>query len=123
MKYYVTHIEEKDNRSFLVYTRKENGASINSPVRFLVQKGGDLLSDAMNALESSQFWDVPLDRFTQRKNDPGFFEELVTIDLESMVKKAFAIVTKARFSNIHSAFVGHMSDKDLLDRVKTPCFA
>ena len=112
MKCYVTHIEEKDNRSFLVYAREGNGVSINSPIRFLVQKGGDLLSDAMNALDTSQCWDVPLDRFTQRKNDPGFYEELVTIDLESMVKKAFAIATKARFSNINSAFVGHMSDKE-----------
>ena len=118
MKCYVTHIEEKDNQSFLVYARKGNGASMNSPIRFLVQKGGDLLSDAMNALDTSQCWDVPLDRFTQRKNDPGFYEELVTIDLESMVKKAFAIATKARFSNINSAFVGHMSDKELLDGVK-----
>ena len=118
MKYYVTHIEENDNRSFLVYACKGNDTSMNTPDRFLVQKGGDLLSDAAKALDTSQCWDVPLDRFTQRKNDPGFFEELVTIDLESMLKKAFAIATKARFSNINSAFVGHMSDKELLEGVK-----
>lgn len=118
MKYYVIQIEERDSQSFMVYAHKGNEVSLSPPDMFLVKKGGDLLSDAIHALDTSQCWDVPLDRFTQRKNELGFYEELVSIDLESMVKKAFAIATKARFSNINSVFVGRMSDKEILDGVK-----
>lgn len=113
MKYVVIKIERKDSRSFEVYARLEG--YIQSPDIFLVQKDGELLKAAQQAKATCESWDVPMDKFTTKDNNPQYHEELVPIDIESIVKNALKIATKARISDINSAFADFCTDEQLLD--------
>ena len=113
MKYVVIKIERKDSRSFEVYARLEG--YIQSPDIFLVQKDGELLKAAQQAKATCESWDVPMDKFTTKDNNPQYHEELVRIDIESIVKNALKIATKARISDINSAFADFCTDEQLLD--------
>ena len=81
MKYVVIKIERKDSRSFEIYARLEG--YIQSP---------------------GESWDVPMDKFTTKDSNPQYHEELVPIDIQSILKNALKISTKARFSDVNSAF-------------------
>lgn len=116
MKYIVIRIERKDSKSFEIYARPEG--FIQSPDIFLVQKDGELLKTAQQAKSICEPWDVPMDKFTTKSDDPGYHEELVPIDIESIVKNALKIATKARFSDVNSAFADFCSDEQLLENVK-----
>jgi len=116
MKYIVIRIERKDSKSFEIYARPEG--FIQSPDIFLVQKDGELLKAAQQAKSICEPWDVPMDKFTTKSDDPGYHEELVPIDIESIVKNALKIATKARFSDVNSAFADFCSDEQLLENVK-----
>jgi len=116
MKYIVIRIERKDSKSFEIYARPEG--FIQSPDIFLVQKDGELLKAAQQAKSICEPWDVPMDKFTTKSDDPGYHEELVPIDIESIVKNALKIATKARFSDVNSAFTDFCSDEQLLENVK-----
>ena len=113
MKYVVIKIERKDSRSFEVYARLEG--YIQSPDIFLVQKDGELLKAAQQAKATCESWDVPMDKFTTKDSNPQYHEELVPIDIESIVKNALKIATKARISDINSAFADFCTDEQLLD--------
>ena len=113
MKYVVIKIERKDSRSFEVYARLEG--YIQSPDIFLVQKDGELLKAAQQAKATCESWDVPMDKVTTKDNNPQYHEELVPIDIESIVKNALKIATKARISDINSAFADFCTDEQLLD--------
>ena len=113
MKYVVIKIERKDSRSFEIYARLEG--YIQSPDIFLVQKDGELLKAAQQAKATCESWDVPMDKFTTKDNNPQYHEELVPIDIESIVKNALKIATKARISDINSAFADFCTDEQLLD--------
>ena len=116
MKYVVIKIERKDSRSFEVYARLEG--YIQSPDIFLVQKDGELLKAAQQAKATCESWDVPMDKFTTKDNNPQYHEELVPIDIESILKNALKISTKARFSDVNSAFADYCSNEQLLENVK-----
>jgi hypothetical protein len=116
MKYIVIRIERKDSKSFEIYARPEG--FIQSPDIFLVQKDGELLKAAQQAKTICEPWDVPMDKFTTKSDDHGYHEELVPIDIESIVKNALKIATKARFSDVNSAFTDFCSDEQLLENVK-----
>ena len=113
MKYVVIKIERKDSRSFEIYARLEG--YIQSPDIFLVQKDGELLKAAQQAKATCESWDVPMDKFTTKDSNPQYHEELVPIDIESIVKNALKIATKARISDINSAFADFCTDEQLLD--------
>lgn len=115
MQYYVSNIERKDSQSYIVYARQKGALPMEPPELFLVQKDGDLLSEAQNAFSRYQYWDVPLERFTQSKNVPNMREELVTIDLESILRKAINTATKAHFSDVNNLFADYCTDDELLD--------
>ena len=116
MKYVVIKIERKDSRSFEIYARLEG--YIQSPDIFLVQKDGELLKAAQQAKATCESWDVPMDKFTTKDSNPQYHEELVPIDIESIVKNALKIATKARISDINSAFADFCTDEQLLDNYK-----
>lgn len=116
MKYIVINIERKDSKSFEIYARPEG--FIQAPDVFLVQKDGELLKAAQQAKTTCEPWDVPMDKFTTKKDNPRYHDELVPIDIESIVKNALKIATKARFSEVNSAFVDFCSDEKLLENVK-----
>lgn len=118
MKYYVVNIDRKDSKSYEVYARKEGTLPTESPEIFLIQSGGEFHNAAQQALESYQYWDVPMDRFKTNNDNPRYHEELVPIDIESIVKNALKIAGKARFSEVNSAFVDFCSDEELLENVK-----
>ena len=117
MKYVVIKIERKDSRSFEIYARPEG--IIQAPEIFLVQKDGELLKAAQQAKTTCEPWDVPMDKFKTKSDDPGYHDELVPIDLESMLKNAIKISTKARLSDIDSALADSYSDEELLEIVKS----
>lgn len=114
MKYSVSNIEKKDSQSYIIYARQKGALPSEPPELFLVQKDGDLLSEAQNAWSSYQYWDVPLDRFTQSKNVPNMREELVTIDIESILRRAINTATKAHFSDVNNLFADYCTDDELL---------
>ncbi len=116
MKYVVIKIERKDSRSFEVYARLEG--YIQSPDIFLVQKDGELLKAAQQAKATGESWDVPMDKFTTKDSNPQYHEELVPIDIQSILKNALKISTKARFSDVNSAFADFCSEEQLLENVK-----
>ena len=118
MKYYVVNIDRKDSKSFEVYARKEGTLPTEPPEIFLVQSGGEFHNAAQQAWGSYQYWDVPMDRFKTNNDNPRYHDELVPIDIESIVKNALQIATKARFSEVNSAFVDFCSDEKLLENVK-----
>ena len=113
MKYVVIKIERKDSRSFEIYARLEG--YIQYTDIFLVQKDGELLKAAQQAKATCESWDVPMDKFTTKDSNPQYHEELVPIDIESIVKNALKIATKARISDINSAFADFCTDEQLLD--------
>ena len=117
MKYVVIKIERKDSRSFEIYARPEG--IIQAPEIFLVQKDGELLKAAQQAKTTCEPWDVPMDKFKTKSDDPGYHDELVPIDLESMLKNAIKISTKARLSDIDSVLADSYSDEELLKIVKS----
>lgn len=116
MKYVVIKIERKDSKSFEIYARPEG--FIQTPDIFLVQKDGEFLKAAQQAKETCECWEVPMDKFTTRSDNPQYHEELVPIDIESIVKNALKVATKARFSDVNSAFADFCSDEQLLENVK-----
>lgn len=118
MKYYVVNIDRKDSKSFEIYARPEGTSPTEAPEIFLVQKDGDLLKAALQALATYQYWDVPMDKFTTKNNNSLYHEELVPIDIESILKNALKISIKARFSDVNSAFADHCSNEQLLENVK-----
>ena len=118
MKYYVVNIDRKDSKSYEVYARPEGALPTEAPEIFLVQTGGELLKAAQYALTTYQYWDVAMDKFTTKDNNPRYHEELVPIDIQSIVKNALKIATKARFSDVNSAFADFCSEEQLLENVK-----
>ena len=119
MKYYVVNIDRKDSKSYEVYARKEGTLPTEPPEIFLVQSGGEFHKAAQQALGCYQYWDVPMDRFKTNNDNPRYHDELVPIDLESMLKNAIKISTKARLSDIDSALADSYSDEELLEIVKS----
>lgn len=119
MKYYVVNIDRKDSKSYEVYARKEGALPTEPPEIFLVQSGGEFHKAAQQALGNYQYWDVPMDRFKTNNDNPRYHDELVPIDLESMLKNAIKISTKARLSDIDSALADSYSDEELLEIVKS----
>ena len=119
MKYYVVNIDRKDSKSYEVYARKEGTLPTEPPEIFLVQSGGEFHKAAQQALGNYQYWDVPMDRFKTNNDNPRYHDELVPIDLESMLKNAIKISTKARLSDIDSALADSYSDEELLEIVKS----
>lgn len=118
MKYNVVNIERKDLKCYIVYARKQHALPSEAPEIFHVQNGGEFHKAAQQALETSQYWDVPMDQFKTNNVNPRYHEELDTIDIETLFKKSLKISTKARFSDINSAFADYCSVEQLLENVK-----
>ena len=118
MKYYVVNIDRKESKSFEVYARKKCTSPTEPPEIFLVQSGGEFHKAAQWAMENYQYWDVPMDNFKKNSDNPRYHDELVPIDIESIVKNALRIAVKALFSEVNSAFADFCSDEKLLENVK-----
>lgn len=114
----IVHLEDQNDGNILVYARPRGDLPIDPPHTFLMSKSSDMFAEMYECAGTWNYWDVPMDRFTTSKDNPLQHEELVTIDIESILKSALDAATKARFSEVNSMFADFVSEEQLLENVR-----
>lgn len=117
-QFYVVRIEPNDSNSVLVYARPKGDLPTVPPHIFNVQRKGKQHLAAEKALNSFGYWDVDMDAFTTPAGNGLRHEELVTIDIESILRKSINYAMKAQMGEMLSPVAELYSETEMRDNAR-----